>query len=221
MDFDLDPNEIPDFSGDDFLHDKEIQKSRQAAQAYKKLIKDAVAIVSDELGLEPCSHKNLKTFSIFKNVQPIIEDSYHAKAAPLRLQVCVAEYTSSYPVPKNANTGSDKYFFGYIEFTKQFPKTYICRESLQIKIADLVLRQDADFREHRKFSARFHVVTENSKLLQDLFLFKDLDQLAAFPDMEVEIHDHCLVFRNSTKCISESEALAFSELAKSLVEIFS
>jgi hypothetical protein len=218
---DHDPDfDIPGFSGDDFASDKEVLKHREQVAAYKKRIDDAVAIVKDELGLEACSHKNLKTFSMFSVLRPFLLSTFRARNSPLRLEMAVVEYTSSYPVHKAVNSGSDQYFFGYIEFSKTFPKSYILKESLHLKLTDLILQQDADFPEHKKFSSRFHVITQDSKLLQDRFLFKDLDQLAAFPDMEVEIHEHSCLFRNSRKCISNKEAEEFSGLAKSLVEIF-
>src|SRR5688500_12049172 len=217
---DSEATEVPDFSGDDFLNDKEIQKSRKEAEAYNRLINESLAVVKDELGLIKSSHTNFKKFLMFKNLQPILIDSFRAQQAPLPLIMSVAEYRSAYPIPKNHNSGSDLYLFGSIGYNKQFPKSYICRETIREKMVDLFSRQEIDFKEHKKFSRCFHVISKDGKRLTDLFQFKNMDELTAFPNMELEIHEHSCLFRNSRRSISIEEASDFAELAKTLVDIF-
>jgi hypothetical protein len=212
--------ELPDFSGDDFANDKEIQKSRREAEAYNRLINESLAIVKDELGLRKSSHTNFKKFLMFKSLQPILIDSFRAEQSPLPLVVSVAEYRSAFPTAKLHNSGSDLYLFGLIEYQKEFPKSYICRETIREKMVDLLTRQETDFKEHKKFSRSFHVMSQDGKRLTDLFQLKNMDELTAFPDMELEIHEHSCVFRNSRCSISIEEASDFAELAKSLVDVF-
>jgi len=126
--------EVPDFSGDDFINDKEIQRARKEAQAYKKLIEDSVAIVKSELSLQESSHKNFKKFQMFKGSTATILDSYASSRFPPKLIVSIAEYRSSYATARYSNSGIDKYFFGYMETVKEFPPTYICKESIGEKI---------------------------------------------------------------------------------------
>ena len=216
---DDDSIEVPDFSGDDFANDKEIQKLRKEAQAYRQLIEDSVAIVKSELGLEESSHKNFKGFLMFRNLTAIVLDSYKSTRFSFKLIVSTAEYTSSYPVSRYANTGSDKYFFGYMELLKNYPATYICKESIREKIVNLFVKSDTDFADNKKFSRRFDVVTQDGYRLADLLRFKNLDELTAFPEMEVEIHGNTCLFRNSRRPISLEEATQFSALAKMLSNI--
>ena len=210
----------PDFSGDDFVNDKEIQKARREAEAYNRLINESLAVVRDELELRESSHTNFKKFLMFKNLQPILIDSFRAQRAPLPLIVSVAQYRSGYPIPKNHNSGSDLYLFGSIGYNKQFPKSYICRETIREKMVDLFSRQEIDFKEHKRFSRCFHVISQDGKRLTDLFQYKHMDELAAFPNMELEIHENSCLFRNSRCSISMEEASDFAELAKTLVGIF-
>src|SRR5688500_1880710 len=141
---------------------------------------------------------------MFKNLQPIIIDSFRAQQAPLI--VSVAEYRSGFPTAKNHNSGTDLYLFGSIQYKKLFPKSYICRETLREKMVDLFSRQETDFEEHRKFSRCFHVISQDGKHLTDLLQFKNMNELTAFPNMELEIHEHSCLFRNSRSSISVGEA---------------
>lgn len=182
-------------------------------------MEQSISIVKEELGLESSSHKYLKGFSMFRHLDPRVVETYQSMSAPLQITVSVVEYMSSYPLPRDDNSGLNYYLFGVIELKKKFPKTYICKERIPEKIFDLITRMETDFPEHRKFSRNFHVLTLDSDQLRDLFRPKDLAQLTAFPDMEVEIHENSCLFRHSRCAVSLKEAERFSELAKSLVEI--
>ena len=207
---------VPDFSGDDFIDDKEIQEARKEAQAYKQMIENSLSIIKNELNLQESSHKNLKSFHMFKSLKATLLDSFESRNFASRMIVSVAEYMSGFPTAKNSNTGYDNYLFGYMEISKEYPSTYICKESFQQKIVNLFLKNDTDFAEHRKFSGKFNVLTKDGKKLGDLFRFKDLDQLSIFPEMEIEIHGNECLFRNSRISLSPEQAIQFSDLAKML-----
>lgn len=206
----------PDFSGDDFAHDKGIQRTRAAEKAYQQMVDDVLAVVEKKLDAEEGSHKNLKGFFMFKSLGATITHSMRSINRSTLLQVSLANYFSAHPVPKSANAGTDQYLFGYLKLNATYPRTYIQRETLREKITDLLLEQDVDFAHARQFSNRFHVITEDNHRLQQLLQWKELDKLAAFPDMEVELHEDACVFRSSRKCISVEEATHFCELAKTL-----
>jgi hypothetical protein len=209
--------EIPDFSGDDFVNDKEIQKTRQAVEKERKVIEDSMTIIQNELNVKKSSHKNLKSFGMFKTLQPILISSFSSTNSSLTISI--AEYYSSYSTPKNPNSGSDKYLFGHLQLKRMFPTTYICKETIKEKIADLFLKIDTDFTEHKKFSRKFHVLTQDKDKLTSMLQFKNLDSLITFPDMEIEIINNACLFRNSRRRISPDEATRFSSLAKTLSSI--
>lgn len=211
--------QIPDFSGDDFRNDKEIQKIRKEAEDYQQLVDDSIAIIDNELGIEESSHKNFKGFLMFKSLRAIIVKSFKAKALPLNLIVSIAEYRTAFPTAKNSNSGTDQYIFGCFELHKRFPKTYITKETIREKITDLFLKIETDFPDNKMFSRRFHVLTQDSKGLRDLMTFKNLDELTEFPEMEVEIQENFCLFRNSRKSISLKEANEFAQLAKTLARM--
>lgn len=215
-----DTNNIPDFSGDDFANDKEILEHRAAIKAYEKMIDDSLSIIGQELKLTTASHINLKGFHMFKSLSAIITSSMKSVDQSYELRASLAEYTSSYPVPRNPNTGTDLYLFGHLVLKKNYPKTYIHKETIKEKIEDFFLKRDLDFPHSRKFSRKFQVMTEDKEGLHQLLQFKNLDPLTAFPDMEMELSGNTVLFRNSRSAISIEEATDFCKLSKALLTIF-
>lgn len=212
-------SEIPDFSGDDFANDKDIRAHRLQAETYQKMIEESVQIIKTKLGIKESAHRNLKTFSMFRNLQPVIVESFGSCNNSGDITASLAQYKSSFPTARNSNSSTDLYLFGRLQLIKRYPKTYICRETIREKINDLFLRHETDFPEHRKFSRKFYVLTQNSDALKDLVRIKNLDELTAFPEMVVESHENICLFRNSRKPLSPKEATEFSELAISLIRI--
>ena len=211
---------IPDFSGDDFVNDKEIQKNRAAIKAYEKMIDDSLSLIRNELKVQDASHKNFKGFHMFKSLSAIITQSMKSAIPNNELRVSLAEYRSAAPTAKSSNSGTDQYLFGHISFKTNYPRTYVHGETIKEKIEDIFLKRDVDFPNSRKFSRRFEVLTEDSKKLQDLLQFKNLDDLTDFPDMEIELFANSVLFRGSRKPVSIDEAEKFCGLAKVLLTIF-
>jgi hypothetical protein len=206
---------VPDFSGDDFKNDKEILKHREMQRQYEQMVDESLKSVRTELGVENGAHKNLKIFSMFRSLAPIVLASMSSD----RYHVSLVQYSTAVPMPRMSNHGTDEYLFGLIEMKRSYPKTYIHKETLREKIADLVLKNDMDFSHSKKFSRKFYVLTEDKKQLADLLQFKELDQLTDYPEMELEINDNKCLFRNSRRPISREETIRFCSLAKLLVTI--
>ena len=213
-------SDMPDFSGDDFAHDKGIQETRAERKAYEKMVNDSLSIIHERLGTMDASHKNFKMFLMFKNFRATITKSFKSSNNDNPLHVSVAKYTTSYPWGRMYNSGTELYLFGHLTMNQTFPKTYICKETVTEKITDLVIPMEVDFEHSRRFSWKFHVLTDDKKQLLDLLQFKDLDELAAFPEMELELRGNTCLFRSSRKAISPEEAVTFSELANTLMKIF-
>jgi hypothetical protein len=209
----------PDFSGDDFMNDTEIQKSRAALEAHKRNIENSILLLRNNLGIKNAQNQNLQTFSSFKTLNATMVESFESFQLCLPLHISIAKYFSSYPIAKAHNSGTDQYLFGLFSLNKPFPNTYICRETLREKINDLFINAEVDFEYNRIFSKKFFVLTDDKIRLTNLFQFKELDILAAFPEMEIEIQNKTCLFRHSRRAISPDEANAFTELAKSLVTI--
>ncbi len=136
------------------------------------------------------------------------------------LHVSAVEYSSSFPTAKYANSGTDQYLFGNFIMPKSFPKTYVCKETIREKITELFFRSELDFEHSKRFSRKFHVLTDDKNQLSELLQFKDLDTFVVYPVMELEIQGKNCLFRSSRKAISIQEAINFSELTKKLVKIF-
>lgn len=217
----LDFTDIPDFSGDDFAKDKSILEYRAQIKAYEDLKKDVLSIVKTNLDLSESGHINLKTFVMFKSLQPIVKASYSKDFNSCKLHVSLVEYHSDYSSPRFPNAGNDDYLFGLITGKTTFPKTYICKESIREKIYDLFMKQDVDFKDSREFSRKFYVISEDKKAISELLKSRNLDSLGSCPDMEIEFNSNRILFRSSRKSISIDEAEKFSELANKVAEVFS
>ncbi|MCF1713285.1 hypothetical protein L0U88_01425 [Flavihumibacter sp. RY-1] len=211
---------IPDFSGDDFANDKEIQKTRAAIKAYEKMVNDSLNVIRRELNCEDSSHINLKGFHMFKSLTATLTHSMKSVIGDKIVRVSLADYFSSLPVPKNSNSGTDQYIFGHISLKKSYPRTYIHQETIKEKIEDIFLKRDLDFPDSKKFSRKFQVLTEDGKRLQDLLQFKKLDDFADFPEMEIELFNNKVLFRTSRKPVSIEEATIFCDLTKIILSVF-
>lgn len=206
---------------DDFANDKEIQRQRKIQQEYNKMIETSLQIISDQLHLTPASHKNMKPFLMFKTLgTPILTRSFKPANDDYPLQVSLVEYHLSYTTPRAHNAGTDLYLFGLLALRKSYPLTYIFEETIRERIVNWFIKGDVDFKEQKKFSRRFHVVTKDKEKLSLLLLNKLLDDLAAFPKMEIEINGNNCLFRVSKLPVSESEAEKFVRLAKVIRNTF-
>jgi hypothetical protein len=132
----------------------------------------------------------------------------------------IVGYTVRYNTGRYSNEQDNLYIVGKIEVDKNYPHTYYHKESLVEKFTDLFIAQDVDFKGKRKFSRSFHVLCDDAPRLQALWKGKDLDLLAKFKNMELEIAQGECFFRNSRKSFSVEEAKEFTELAKTLGDLF-
>ncbi len=214
------PEFIPDFSGDDFADDKEIQRARAERKAYEKLVQECLELIGEELNASKSGHINLKGFNIFKPLDATLKQSLKSVINEKVIWVTLVEYESAFPTARDSNWGIDQYLIGHISFNTKFPRTYIQKETLKEKIEDLFLKQDTDFRHCKKFSKKFHVVTEDKNKLAHLFQSKNLDALTDFPDLELEFFNNAALFRSSRKPISMEEAQIFCNLTKVLLCTF-
>jgi hypothetical protein len=212
---------IPDFSGDDFVNDKEIQKTRAAIKAYEKMIEDSLLFIRQELKVQDASHINFKGFHMFKSLSATITHSMKSINQNNELRVSLAEYSSAFPTGKSSNSGTDLYLFGYISLRSNYPRTYIHKETIKEKIEDIFLKRDVDFPHSKKFSRKFQVLTEDKNTLQNLLQLRNLDDLVNFSEMELEFSNNVALFRSSRKPVSIEEAAVFCEMTKVLLNVFS
>jgi hypothetical protein len=121
---------------------------------------------------------------------------------------------------KMHSSGADNYFVGVITLDKSYPHTIIQEETIALKLHNLLVPGDIDFKHARWFSFKFHVITKDEDRLKKLFENADLNRLTKFSNAEVEIKDNQCYFRANRKPVSPEEARFFTELAKTICEIF-
>lgn len=208
-----------DLSAEDFGNDKEIQKSRAARKAQLQLIHDSLALVCNEFNATTCTPLILDYFLSFRNLQATTNHSVQAVAIPYTLHVMVAEYYSETHAGRLHLGGVEEYLIGQLTFMKEYPATYIHKETIREKLENLILKKDLDFPEHKKFSRKFNVLTEEKNHLRELWRMKDLDALTAFPNMEIELRGNKALFRTSRKPVSLAEARQLCDLIKVLCRV--
>ncbi|MFA9212332.1 MAG: hypothetical protein ACEQSR_00595 [Candidatus Methylacidiphilales bacterium] len=200
--------------------DKEMLEKRAMEKTYEALKETCVALICKELNCKAASPIKFELFHMFESLNATIVRSFKSYNLHLELRVSLAEYYSEAPTAKSSNAGTDFYFFGHLVVKTNYPKTYIHKETIKSKIEDIFLKQDVDFPNSKKFSKRFQVLTTERDRLLELFQFKPLDNLANFPEMEIELSGNRLLFRNSRKAVSLEEAANFCKLAKTILAVF-
>ena len=200
--------------------DKESLEKKALEKAYDAMKESCIALICKELNCKPASPTNFELFHMFESLDATTVGSFKSTNLNYDLRVALAEYYSEAPTAKSSNGGTDLYFFGHLVVKTNYPKTYIHKETIKDKIEDIFLKQDVDFLNSKKFSKKFQVLSVDREGLQDLLQFKTLDDLANFPEMEIELLGNRLLFRNSRKAISMEEAAGFCKLAKTILAVF-
>lgn len=119
---------VPDFSGDDFASDKGIQKKRAERKAYEKMIDDSLAVVRNNFCAKETSHKNLKSFLMFRSLEATVTWSLGGTCTGRNLHISLAKYFTSVQIGRFYNSGNDLYLFGYFIMKTSFPKTYVLKK---------------------------------------------------------------------------------------------
>jgi hypothetical protein len=206
---------------DDFANDKEIQKARKEIKEMEQMVSQSIALICREFSMRHSFPPPLESFLISNSLEDAsVTNSYRSTKAEYPISLLSVEYCSVARMGKYSSQGHDFYFFGLIEMAKEFPLTYISRETIREKLVDLFVKGDTDFPGSKKFSSAFHVVTRDKDKLRILLLNKALDELLAFPDMEAELNGNTCMFRVSRNPVSQKEAGKFVTLARIMTKLF-
>jgi len=205
------------FEQDDFADDKEVQQFRKRDREYWEYVKECVEMVVSGLSVSLVEKEtDINTSVLFNSLRTHeLVELYESEQDGL--QIILAEYNNSNV--KNSS-GTDHYLLGYLPLQKDYPLTCIYRETIREKIVDLFVKGDVDFKEHKAFSKRFHVVTKDREKLTRLLYNKPLDELVAFPELLLELDGNKCVFRVSPHAINDSDAAKFADLVKTIRRIF-
>lgn len=213
--------EIPDFSDPAFENDKEVKKWREEDKAYEQMINDSIRIVSDSLRASRSSHKNLKGFELHKSIDtPFIMESHTGSLGRKTVFFSVIRYHTSMAAARMKSSGADDYFAGVIMLDRPYPHTVILPETAALKIHNLFVRGDVDFKHAKWFSFKFHVITKDENRLKRLFENIELNKLNKFKNAEIELKDNQCYFRANRKPVTPKEAEIFANLATAICEIF-
>ena len=216
----INDDETPDFSGDDLADNKSVQEIRAARKAYEDMIEAATEVLRTQLNIKEGNDDKLDHFAMFKNIEAYVVASLHSVSQPNAFSVSLINYSSSVNTARQSYSVEDDYLFGRIRTKHTYPRTYIHKETIKEKLLDLFLKQDLDFDHSKLFSKTFQVLTEDKGKLLELFQFMELDPLANFREMEIELSGNECLFRHSRKPVSPEEAQNFCNLAKALLAIF-
>ena len=213
-------HEIPDFLDDDFANDKEILRLRKGTSLDRELIDESVAVLRAAFNFVGSDAGDMEDFVMLSNLKAFTVESHHCVSDHQKILALILEYSSAYPTGKSSNSGTDLYLFGRLTLPRKYPKTYICKETIREKLMELFMKRETDFAEHGKFSARFHVLTEDPARLTDLLRLAPMEELIRFPDLELEIQGDQCFYRDAARPLSTDRAASFVELTRILLRVF-
>jgi hypothetical protein len=202
-----------------FNHDRELTLNRQAREAYLKMLDECDVILKNSLDISRNEqHPDLSNFFMFNSLQDAnVTESLKANILPVK--ILTVHYFSQYKTPKSRNAGHDFYFMALMQLNKKVPHTMIYPETLSEKIADIFVRNELDFKDHKKFSRKFYTLSKDKEKLFDLLNSKPLNELVKYNNLEIEINDDRCLFRHSRKPVSKKEAMAICDLVKDVHRI--
>ncbi len=214
-------NNFPLDYEDDFANDPEVQEWRKMQAEYDKLIKDCTDILIQALSLVEIEEtSDIESYELLRSVKIVDYHSFKSTNEQLPVEILVSEYYWEHRTPKNVGSGHDHCLFGIITLSREHPLTYVYRETIKEKIVNWFVKGDVDFGDQKNFSNQFHVVTKDKDKLQLLWGNKPLDELIAFPAMELEINNNKCLYRSFKAPINEELTREFAELTKMLCRIF-
>lgn len=205
------------FENDDFADDKDIVRRREVAAAFERMVDTCSAMLADKLSLGDDIDENFEQFVLYKQLREP-DTMYTKQSATLPLQVSLVEIHNV--SARNGEHSRDYIVMGNLLLQREFPMTHIYQETVGARVADWFLKGDVDFKECKKFSRAFHVVSQDRERLRMLLSNKPLDELVKFPNLQLEIHGHSCVFRSSSDLVDEYHVAEFVDLAKTLQSVF-
>ncbi|PZR24681.1 MAG: hypothetical protein DI535_21370 [Citrobacter freundii] len=193
---------------------------RSAAIENEEVINETLPVLCRELGLQNCNTEAPEGFAMYKNLNAVIVHACNRISNDQELQMLIADYSISHTTSKGQRSEANSYFFGRMHLSKKYPQTYICKETIREKLTELFAKRETDFPEHKKFSDKFYVLTNDPSRLTALLRFAPMDELVNFPELELEIQGNDCFYRCSHKPLSLEEAMQHVALTKVLLRIF-
>lgn len=108
-----------------------------------------------------------------------------------------------------------------IHLKQEYPATYLHKEHLKDRLVDLIQKTDIDFKEHKKFSSAFHLVSTDEQTIRYRLANKQLDMLADFPSLELVIKDKQCLYKLYNEGLNEKQITEIVAVTKHLLKILS
>ncbi len=169
------------------------------------------------------SNSNISEFSIFNcKIKPILYKTFQISDSNSSINLCYVRFThewveASYSGGRKCEE-TNSYHFGYIENTINLGNTIIRPESFYDKCIDFFIHVEIDFKEHKEFSKKYYLITENEQLVRDNLNKRIMDLFCNYNDIYIEFRNNkCLFFLNSKMNLKSS--LLLCEFGLKLSEI--
>lgn len=207
---------------DDFANDPEIIAKRKRDQEEQERIDNAEKIVCDKLLVEYTEEEvSLEQFEMYRAIEnPFTPIYYRPQEGALPIKVFLVPFRWTFRSPRNSDSGTDHYFFGWFTMSQKHPPAYIYKKSFGDRVADLFVKADTKLASNRQFSRVFRVLTNDRPTLQQLLDRKSLNELTTFPGLVIELNGYDCFFRVSDNPVDEDVAEDFVAVAKQLYNIF-
>ena len=136
--------------------------------------------------------KNFNLFSSKKEVKHI--DTWEIKSDKNQFKLCLIEYGFEYRTGKSVTKDTHKYFFGYLNISKDYGKTLIRPETIVDKLSEFFSPVEIDFSSNKEFSDKYYCLSSDKENLIKVIEPKLLKFLASISDIQIEFNGKkCLI----------------------------
>lgn len=209
---------------DDYANDKEVLAYRKQLQDAENLLEEIKQMVVKGLKLAESDipAPEVADFFMLSSLGTDISfaDSFTYKNPLLPVSVFFINYSINMPSGKRIINVSNQYFIGLIRLKTPYPNILITPETVVEKMMDVFVHKDIDFKHAKKFSAAYFVQSDDENASRQKLGMKNLDELAAFKQLEIEFKGNQCLFRVNRKSIDPQNAQQFCEAAKLLNKVF-
>ncbi|MCT4615499.1 MAG: hypothetical protein N4A49_11560 [Marinifilaceae bacterium] len=189
----------------------------------RKNVQDIINTLKQEFTLSPTGSSYLGDFALVKDKIGLkFKKAWKVENSNSEFKLCWISYTNSFEVASHTGgqsfSESCNYFVGYLKHSLDLAHTLIRPETFEDKLRELFNREEIDFKEYKKFSRRYYVLSNNENRLRDWLNDEFVGCLQNLDGFSIEfLNDTCLFRFSKSACLRE--ALDLCKIGLRLSEI--
>ena len=199
-----------------FAGDKDWLAHKKSQSETEEYIHTCISQLCRLLSLEQTNTiPDISQFDIYANLEDLYDLKYFSSATSLLPFTVIACYHDDV----DTLYYDDASLLGVVELRNRYPATSLQREKVGDKLADLIIKADIDFKEQKKFSQTFHLVSADKAFIRQHWERKPLDLLADYPALQLIIKDSYCIYKLYDDGLDENRVSDFATLTNNLLKI--